>query len=101
MILKDTEITGELTVISGDLLLVGKVCGDIQCSGCVEISEEGRVSGNILCDILDLNGTVEGNVKTNLLRLREQGSVTGEVETSRLRVHGERINISTLRIIEF
>ncbi|MDR2130298.1 MAG: polymer-forming cytoskeletal protein [Odoribacteraceae bacterium] len=99
MILKDTEVTGELLMISGDLLLMGKVSGNIQCSGRVVINEEASVSGNILCDILDVSGTVAGKVKTTLLTLREQGTIRGEVETTRLRICGENIGISTLRLV--
>jgi cytoskeletal protein CcmA (bactofilin family) len=99
VILEDTEVTGELTVISGDLLLMGKVSGDVQCSGRVVIDEGARVSGNILCDVLELSGTIEGRVKTTLLTLREQGSIRGEVETSKLRISGGKINISTLRLV--
>ncbi|MDR0766012.1 MAG: polymer-forming cytoskeletal protein [Odoribacteraceae bacterium] len=99
MILSDTEITGELIVTNGDLLLMGRVTGNIQCAGHVEVHEGAWVSGNISCDILHLGGTIEGKVKTTLLVLREQGSVKGEIETSKLRIRGERMNVSTLRLV--
>ncbi|MDR1272985.1 MAG: polymer-forming cytoskeletal protein [Odoribacteraceae bacterium] len=100
VILDDTEITGELAIISGDLLLLGKVNGDIKCPGRVVINEGARVSGSISCGSLDLSGTIEGRVKTSLLMLRERGAVEGEVETSGLRICGSGINISSLRLVQ-
>ncbi|MDR2413746.1 MAG: polymer-forming cytoskeletal protein [Odoribacteraceae bacterium] len=103
MILNDTEITGELIVTSGDLFLMGRINGNIRCSGHVEINEGARVSGNISCNALFLDGTVEGKVQTAMLVLREQGAVKGEIETTKLRIRGERagerLNVSTLRLI--
>ncbi|MDR1415211.1 MAG: polymer-forming cytoskeletal protein [Odoribacteraceae bacterium] len=99
VILDETEITGELVITGADLLLLGKVNGNIKCSGRVIINEGAKVSGNILCDILDLNGTVDGAVKSTLLTLREQGVIRGDVETSGLRIRGGKINITTLRLV--
>jgi cytoskeletal protein CcmA (bactofilin family) len=97
IVLEDTEISGVLHV-NGDLLLMGRVNGDIKCSGHVVINEEARVTGNVSCDLLELGGTVEGKVKSTVLTLREEGVVKGEVETCKLRVCGEKIHLSTLRL---
>ena len=98
VILSDAEITGEVIVTSGDLLLVGKINGNIRCSGRVEVSEGASVSGDVSCDSLELGGTIEGTVKTTVLALREQGMIKGKAETARLRIRGERINVLTLRL---
>jgi cytoskeletal protein CcmA (bactofilin family) len=98
VILDDTEITGELAVDDGDLLLRGKVNGDVRCPGRVIIDEGARVSGDVSCDSLELGGTVGGKVRVTLLTLRERGAVEGEVETARLRIRGGAANIPALRL---
>lgn len=97
VILHDTVIDGEVKV-DGDILLAGKVNGDVFCSGTVVIRKKASVSGGVSSRIVDLEGEIGGDVKAEELVLRDNALIRGEVVVEKLRIYGEKIALSSLQL---
>lgn len=95
--LRDMSITGEVNV-AGNLLVMGKVEGDIHCSGKVTISEGAEIRGNVTGSHVDVDGRVSGNIKTADFTLRRNARIEGNVETARFRIYGDRLGLSAFRL---
>ena len=97
VILEDVDFVGDIKVV-GDLLVMGKVKGNIHCLGQVVMSKEALVSGNVSSAGLDLGGMIEGDVETGTLILHDTALVKGVVETRVVRIFGEKVNVTSLRL---
>jgi len=68
-----------------DLLISGKLKGDIECTGLVRIGREGLIQGNILSRFIIIEGHVKGDIKeAEQIELRENGQVVGNIFTKSL-----------------
>jgi cytoskeletal protein CcmA (bactofilin family) len=69
----------------GDFRIDGCVEGDIESAGKVVVGPSGEVTGNVLCENLEIMGTVNGNI-----RIKENASLkrtsiyTGDMITQTL-----------------
>ena len=74
-----TIIKGEI-VSSSDIRIDGTFDGKVQSNGRVVIGESASVKGDIICENLDLWGTVDGNVYVkDTLSLKQGCTVNGNV----------------------
>ena len=83
----DLEISGDIN-IKGDLLIYGKVIGNIHCEGLLTMNESSVVEGNIsTCDAL-VNGQIDGDLLvTKKVCLNKQSKLLENLTTSILVVH--------------
>ena len=58
----EVEIKGDVTV-HGDLLIYGKIDGNIICDGILTMSKNSLVKGDIKTLSADISGTVKGNLE--------------------------------------
>ena len=78
-----TIIKGEI-VSSSDIRIDGTFDGKVQSNGRVVIGESASVKGDIICENLDLWGTVDGNVYVkDTLSLKQGCTVNGNVHIRR------------------
>lgn len=78
-------ITGELkgkAVIRID----GTVIGNINVSGGIILGDKGVIKGDIETDSAIIYGTVNGNVKTKNLEIKNTGKVNGDIKTETLEI---------------
>ena len=81
-----TIVKGIIT-IAGGLHLEGTLEGDLICKGKVVIGPQGKVKGNVSCDIAVLYGLLQGNIHaTNELYMRSGCMVKGDVYTRKLEI---------------
>ena len=99
VILEDAVINGDIRV-SGNLLLNGKVNGNICCKHRVVMQAGAFVQGDVTCTELDLESEVTGSVKAKNVILKKGACVRGDIETSRLKVITEEISIGRLRLTD-
>ena len=81
------------TIIKGEILspcdirIDGTFEGKIQSKGRVVVGESAHIKGDIVCDIIDLWGKVEGNVFVkDTLNLKDGCSVNGNLNVRKLSV---------------
>lgn len=73
----DLKVTGEVS--SGGLLeILGEVDGNVSARGLV-IGAEGRVSGTVQAETVEVRGHLEGKVATNEFTLRAPAEVAADV----------------------
>lgn len=58
----EIDITGDINV-SGNIILFGKVTGDIVSTGIVNTAKGSRVTGNIKAKSTNISGEVTGNIE--------------------------------------
>ncbi len=75
-----------------DLLVSGHLEGDVECSGMVRISQEGRIQGNIISRFLIIEGRVNGNIKeAEQIEIRKKGQLYGNIFAKRLAMAEESV----------
>ena len=83
---KNTSIVGDVQS-EGDFRIDGSVEGTIKTAGRVVIGALGCVTGKIICDNADIEGTFSGELLVNnLLTLKATAKITGDVAISKLLV---------------
>lgn len=79
-----TKFKGEIESPT-DLRIDGVFEGRIDCKGRVVVGEGASVNAEILCENLDLFGTVSGNLTVrNVLSLMEGCKMTGDIQVHKL-----------------
>jgi cytoskeletal protein CcmA (bactofilin family) len=85
-LVEGTKIIGDVFSES-NLRIDGEIQGNISTSSKVVIGEAGILRGNLTCLEADIEGTIEGKLMIeNLLILREQSKVHGDIVTGKLHV---------------
>jgi cytoskeletal protein CcmA (bactofilin family) len=83
---KNTSIVGDIKS-EGDFRIDGTVEGTINTAGRLVIGALGSVTGKIICDNADIEGTFSGELLVNnLLTLKATAIITGDVAISKLMV---------------
>lgn len=83
---KTTSITGDISS-EGDFRIDGKLEGSIETKGRVVIGKEGNVTGKIICNEADVEGTFSGNLQVlGVLTLKATATICGDVITGKLSV---------------
>ena len=94
-----TAVKGEINS-RNDLRIDGEVDGKLFSEGRVVVGEKALIKGSILCNNLDLWGTVEGEIYVKeLLSVKSTASIKGDIHVRKLLVEmGAAIN-GTCRMI--
>ncbi len=74
---QDLRITGEITS-SGSIEILGEVDGTIHARG-LTVGPEGRVSGTVSAEVVEIKGKLEGKVASQSFTLRAAAEVVAEV----------------------
>lgn len=83
-IVEGTKIIGDI-ISESNLRIDGEVQGNVSTSSKVVIGESGLIHGNLTCLEADIEGRIEGKLNIeNLLVLREQARVFGDIYTAKL-----------------
>lgn len=83
---RTTRVVGRLTG-DGDLLVEGKVEGELSLRGHVEVAEGGVVTAPVDAGDLTVDGTVDGDVVARgAVVLRPTGTLRGAIRASRVAV---------------
>ena len=80
----DLRIVGEITS-SGQIEVLGEVEGNLVAKGLL-IGTEGRVSGTVNSDIVEVKGVLSGSVKSQSFALRSTAEVQADVTYSTLTI---------------
>jgi cytoskeletal protein CcmA (bactofilin family) len=86
-----SSIIDKTMIITGDITFKGKARIDGVINGNIEgehlvLSETGRINGDIIVSSFNCYGTIEGNIKTNMLTARKNCSISGKLEAGSLTV---------------
>jgi cytoskeletal protein CcmA (bactofilin family) len=80
-IAEGTVIKGEVSFPGGKLRIEGEVHGNITSVDSVEVAPKGKLTGDVLsANEIDLQGAVQGNIKTKKLTVRPSGMMTGNLD---------------------
>ncbi|WP_316830933.1 polymer-forming cytoskeletal protein [Pedobacter aquatilis] len=78
-------ITGEIkgkAVIRID----GSVTGNVNIEGGIILGEKGEIKGDVKTESAIIYGTVNGNVKTKNLEIKNTGKVNGDIKTETIEI---------------
>lgn len=86
-----SSIIDKSMIITGGIAFKGKARIDGVINGNIEgehlvLSETGRINGDIIVSSFNCYGTIEGNIKTNMLTARKNCSISGKLEAGSLTV---------------
>lgn len=94
-----TEVTAETTLISanttlkgevtfgGPARIAGRVEGQIHAEDVLEITEEGSIQGDIFGTMIEIHGTIKGNVTASkTCRLSPSAKLAGELRAANLAI---------------
>jgi cytoskeletal protein CcmA (bactofilin family) len=85
-IVEGTTIHGDI-VSPADFRLDGELIGNFTSNGKLVIGPSGTIKGNIICNMVDIEGKFEGTIKVKgILNIKESASIIGEVEIGKLAV---------------
>ena len=85
----------------GDFRLDGTLEGDITLSGKLVVGEEGKITGNIICQNANIIGQVTGNISVKeLLTLTHSAVVRGDILINRLSIEPGAIFSGNCRILD-
>ena len=83
-IVAGTELTGDV-VSDSNFMLEGEMHGNLSCSWKVTIGSTGKLRGNLVCVIAEINGSVDGEITVEgLLTLNETARINGDIQTTKL-----------------
>ena len=79
-----TTIEGNLK-LKGNIIVYGKIIGNIDASGSINISPGAQIEGQLNADVIQLGGKVTGNISANgKVILGEKSFLTGDIATPNL-----------------
>ena len=85
------SIIGDKTFFEGKIKahngirIDGKIKGEIECQGVVEVGRGGKIEADIVADIVIISGEVVGNILAkDRLEITAQGRVRGDIVTAHL-----------------
>ncbi len=81
---KDVEVTGSIKC-SNNILIEGKINGDLTCSGTASIGENASIKGNLSVEAAVVHGQIYGNITSkDKIELKSSAKVNGDVKSKRL-----------------
>ncbi|WP_394498372.1 bactofilin family protein [Shewanella sp. ENK2] len=81
----DCEVTGNIKVV-GDVLIAGKINGEIRATGNVTVESTGVVTGGVICVEASVSGLMTGNITCDKLSITNTGTFDGEVYSKRMEI---------------
>jgi len=84
MIGEATTIEGNLN-LKGNIIVYGKIIGNVDASGSINISPGAQVEGQLKAAVIQLGGKVTGDITaTGKVILGEKSHLTGDISTPNL-----------------
>jgi cytoskeletal protein CcmA (bactofilin family) len=81
-----TKIHGEINTDS-DIRIDGTLEGNLKTSGRLIIGAQGKVNGEVICRVAEIEGNLTGKIEVkDLLTLKEKSNLQGEVTTGQLMI---------------
>ena len=81
-----TKVTGDIESSSG-IRIDGQLKGKMNIRGKVVIGSPGQVTGDIICQLIEVSGKVSGNIQaTELVSLKASAVIQGEIITKKLAI---------------
>jgi cytoskeletal protein CcmA (bactofilin family) len=93
----DVEIEGSIT-FQKELLIDGKVQGQVSSDGVLTIGEKADVRGEIKTNSVTVHGKVHGNITAERCELKSNSSLQGDVKAARLVIEEGATFIGTSQI---
>lgn len=79
-----TTIEGNLN-LKGNIIIYGKILGNIDASGSINVSPGAEVEGQLSASVVQLGGKVKGDIaSTGKVILGEKSFLTGDITTPNL-----------------
>ncbi|HET6268276.1 MAG TPA: polymer-forming cytoskeletal protein [Acidobacteriota bacterium] len=76
-----TVVKGEISFPGGKLRVEGELHGNVTSAESVEVVQKGKIHGDVLDTAeIELQGKIEGNIKTKKLIIRPTGVLTGNLD---------------------
>ena len=86
IIAHDLELNGDVKA-SGNIIIYGKVLGNIHCTGSVNTSKNSFIKGNIKAKNIFISGEVQGDLDIeDKVVLGANGKLTGNIQSSILTI---------------
>ncbi len=81
-----TKVTGDIESGAG-IRVDGQLHGKMTIQGKVVIGNPGQVHGDIICQVLEVSGKINGNIKASeLVSLKSSARINGEIVTKKLAI---------------
>ena len=86
LISNGTVVTGDIESGSG-IRVDGHLKGKMTIKGKVVIGTPGQVTGDVICQLLEVSGKVSGNIQASeLVSLKSSANIQGEIITKKLAI---------------
>lgn len=86
VIVQGTKILGDI-LTEANIRIDGEVLGNVTSASKVVIGQGGKIKGNLKCTDADIEGNIDGMLSVeNLLTLRANALVLGEITTARIAI---------------
>ncbi|MCT7940320.1 MULTISPECIES: bactofilin family protein [Shewanella] len=79
------ELTGDFN-FNGDVMISGKILGDIFTQGNLVVEAGGEINGDIQCQDISITGLVKGTVQCQKLHISSTGLFEGDAYCEKLEV---------------
>ncbi len=82
---RDDSAVGSHAVLNGSIIsrgevrIYGEANGDVTTSSEVLIGDKGKLKGNLICESVAVNGTLEGDIVAYKVTVGGSGVITGQV----------------------
>lgn len=94
-----TFIEGDFST-EGDLRIDGRLNGNLICKGRLVIGEHAIITGDIVCDNIDVSGSILGNIKAkDTLHLRQTATLQGDVMSAKFVVEPQAKFVGNCRML--
>lgn len=95
---EDLNIEGNVNSKDGSVEVKGKVVGDVSAAS-VELHQNGRVDGNLTASSVSIEGSYEGTLKCDDLRVAATSNIKGDVSARTMTtesgaIFGGKVNIT-------
>lgn len=82
-----TDINCSLFKAVGNVIIDGRIIGDVEIDGDLIIETNGYIEGNIISKHIICSGDVTGNIKSDeITHLRETANVYGDITSTSLKI---------------
>lgn len=86
IISEGTKIKGDI-MASGDIRIDGELVGNISAKGRLVVGPNGRISGEIDCNNIEVSGYIKGKIKASeLLNMKSTSQIEGDIVAGKLSV---------------
>jgi cytoskeletal protein CcmA (bactofilin family) len=79
----DFEFVGNIKSKS-TMRIEGKIIGDVIVQKGIILGEKGTIKGNVETDAAVIYGTINGNIKSKQLEIKQTGCINGDIKTDML-----------------